>query len=95
MGLISGTLFIERSKEFIAAGKPYNKELIDPIFPYLEWFIYIHIMSRLVMMIASYWWFNITKFYLYYEIFYLCVIFTLPNDYGIVLVSTRTEIMYL
>ena len=63
-------------------GKPYNKEFVDNYFDYVQYaFICIDLL-RFVTILISYKWIGITRYYIYLHSFSLCLLHTLPQDYG-------------
>ena len=71
------------SKKYMEEGNPYNKELVDDDFyNFVKYaFLSLHLL-RLVCLIVSYKWIGITKYYMYIQQISLCLLHTLPQDYG-------------
>ena len=62
---IFGTMPYQLSRKYIDDGKPYNKDFIDNYFDYIKYaFICIEFL-RVVTILLSYKWINITKYYIY------------------------------
>ena len=80
---IFGTMPYQLSREYMDAGKPYNKEIVDDDFyRYIKYAFIGFDLLRFLCLIISYKWIGITKYYMYIQQISLCLMHTLPQDYG-------------
>ena len=64
--MICGTGHEKESQRYMDDGKTYDHEIVEALFPYLKWIIFIMMLSRIPLIIASYWNMGVTKYYLYH-----------------------------
>ena len=81
--LAADSFFTEHSREFAKSNiRQYDRELVDTLFPYLEWALYGMLILRSLLLAGSFKYPALTKFFFVHTMIYYCLSNTLPQNYG-------------